>query len=75
MKLQNNVINRVGVSLAIAFIAMLILNLITPSFGFSILEVVVSTVLVYIPVTIIWAIISTVKAAKPEEDSEDILDS
>lgn len=74
MKLLNNLKNRIALSVGLGALFVLISNLWHDGFSFGIYAVIVSSVVIYIPLTIIWAVISTFFTNDEKKSSEELLD-
>lgn len=74
MKLLNQLKYRVVFSIILSGIYVLLSNIWTKEFRFDVFTLVAVAVLIYIPLTLLWAVISTFFMEEKEDESNDILD-
>jgi ABC-type proline/glycine betaine transport system permease subunit len=75
MKLLNQLKYRIAFSVLIAFVFVLASTLWSGTLNdFSILKVFVAAVIIFIPLTILWAIISTFFMDDEKKPSDDLVD-
>lgn len=74
MKLLNQLKYRVVFSIILSGIYVLVSNLWSEEFRFDFFTLLVVAVIIYIPLTVLWAIISTFLINDKEQGDNDILD-
>jgi len=74
MKFLNQLKHRVVFSIIISGVYVLFSNLFTDTFRFDFYTLLAVAVLVYIPITIIWAVVSTFFMDEKDDSNDDVID-
>lgn len=74
MKLKNTLRNRIGMSVVAGALLIMINSIWSGGFRFDIYSVLIAALLAYVPITLVWAVISVFFKKDEEESQDDILD-
>lgn len=75
MRLKNTLRNRIGMSVVAGAISVLVFSQLSGRIRFDVTSVLIAGLLAYVPITIVWAVISVFFNKDDQEKPEDILDN